>query len=135
MTFASLLSSMSILNNKIFKCLRFGGNVGHDAHLLYTLSAVQILALYDEMALLDKSKVTSFVASLQQPDGSFAGDKWGEVDTRFSYCALSVLSLLGELHSEAIDLHKAIDFVVRYRTCDTYRIILSPYKFRTFSYI
>jgi geranylgeranyl transferase type-2 subunit beta len=31
---------------------------------------------------------------LQLPDGSFAGDSWGEVDTRFSYCALLTLSLL-----------------------------------------
>lgn len=32
-----------------------------------------------------------------QPDGSFAGDEWGEVDTRFSYCALSTLAILGKL--------------------------------------
>lgn len=37
------------------------------------------------------------IASLQQPDGSFHGDQWGEVDTRFSYCALCCLSLLGRL--------------------------------------
>eukprot|EP00981_Chlorochromonas_danica_P001646 scaffold360_cov186-Ochromonas_danica.AAC.1 len=47
----------------------FGGNVHHDAHLLYTLSAVQILALYDEMDRLDREKIQSFVHSLQQPDG------------------------------------------------------------------
>jgi geranylgeranyl transferase type-2 subunit beta len=34
------------------------------------------------------------VTSLQLPDGSFAGDRWGEVDTRFSYCALLTLSLV-----------------------------------------
>lgn len=73
----------------------FGGSEGHDAHLLYTLSAVQILALYDKLSLLDADRVAAFVAGLQQPDGSFAGDKWGEVDTRFSYCALSCCSLLG----------------------------------------
>jgi geranylgeranyl transferase type-2 subunit beta len=37
---------------------------------------------------------TADVTSLQLPDGSFAGDRWGEVDTRFSYCALLTLSLL-----------------------------------------
>jgi geranylgeranyl transferase type-2 subunit beta len=94
---------------------RFGGNVDHDAHLLYTLSAVQILALYDQMDVLDVDVVVGFVSNLQQPDGSFAGDKWGEIDTRFSYCALSILSILGRLHSEAIDLQKAIDFVARLR--------------------
>lgn len=75
------------------------------------MSALQILALYDELAVVDKASITNFVASLQQPDGSFAGDKWGEIDTRFSYCALSILSILGELHSGIIDLPKAVEFV------------------------
>src|SRR3990167_4091198 len=35
----------------------FGGNVGHDAHLLYTLSAIQILALYDRLDDLDRDAV------------------------------------------------------------------------------
>jgi geranylgeranyl transferase type-2 subunit beta len=25
------------------------------------------------------------------------GDKWGEIDTRFTYCALSCLTLLGKI--------------------------------------
>jgi geranylgeranyl transferase type-2 subunit beta len=81
--------------------------------LLYTLSAIQILALYDQMDVLDVDAVVGFVSKLQQPDGSFSGDKWGEVDTRFSYCALSILSILGRLHSGDIDLEMAIDFVAR----------------------
>jgi hypothetical protein len=32
-----------------------------------------------------------------QADGSFAGDEWGEIDTRFSYCALSTLAIMGRL--------------------------------------
>ena len=71
----------------------FGGNTNHDPHILYTLSALQILALLDklDMEQIDKVKIAQYVGSLQQPDGSFYGDKWGEVDTRFSYCALSIL--------------------------------------------
>ena len=34
------------------------------------------------------------IAGLQQPDGSFAGDEWGEIDTRFSYCAIQSLQLI-----------------------------------------
>lgn len=37
------------------------------------------------------------VLARQLPDGSFTGDVWGEVDTRFSYCAVATLSLLGAL--------------------------------------
>lgn len=94
----------------------FSGNVGHDVHLLYTLSAIQILAIFDELDRLDKEKVARYVASLQQPDGSFVGDSWGEVDTRFSYIALNCLALLG--HSSLIDIPKAVEFIARCRNFD-----------------
>ena len=38
--------------------------------------------------------VVQYVTSLQNEDGSFSGDKWGEVDTRFSFCAVACLALL-----------------------------------------
>ena len=44
----------------------FGGNVGHDPHVLYTLSAVQILAIARQLGRLDVEKVATYVASLQQ---------------------------------------------------------------------
>lgn len=56
------------------------------------------------------------VASLQQPDGSFFGDQWGEVDTRFSYCAVNCLSLLNRL--DAVDVEKTIEFVLRCKNFD-----------------
>jgi geranylgeranyl transferase type-2 subunit beta len=91
---------------------RFGGNVEHDSHILYTLSAIQILALCDQMDLIhDRGRIARYVASLQQADGSFAGDKWGEVDTRFAYCALSTLALLGLLDSGLVDVTKTITYI------------------------
>mmetsp|Transcript_45106 Transcript_45106/g.75257 ORF Transcript_45106/g.75257 Transcript_45106/m.75257 type:complete len:321 (+) Transcript_45106:227-1189(+) len=87
----------------------FGGNVGHDPHLLFTLSAVQILAIYDQLDTLDIDSVANYVSSLQQADGSFFGDEWGEVDTRFTYCAFSCLSLLGCL--DRVDVTKGNGFV------------------------
>ncbi|ESO88555.1 hypothetical protein LOTGIDRAFT_165337 [Lottia gigantea] len=85
-------------------------SVGHDPHLLCTLSAIQILTLYDAQDTIDCDKVIKWVQSLQQDDGSFYGDKWGEVDTRFSFCAVACLSLLGKLDS--INVDKAVEFVV-----------------------
>jgi geranylgeranyl transferase type-2 subunit beta len=82
--------------------------------MLYTLSAVQILALTGNLDRIDRQKVSDYIASLQLPDGSFAGDKWGEIDTRFSYCAVNALSILGTLHSGIIDVQKAVDYVCRY---------------------
>ena len=37
----------------------FGGSPRHDAHLLHTLSALQVLAIYDKLHLLDASQVAA----------------------------------------------------------------------------
>ena len=39
---------------------------------------LQILTLYDSVGAIDKEGVVKYVSSLQQPDGSFFGDKWGK---------------------------------------------------------
>jgi prenyltransferase beta subunit len=48
--------------------------------------------------------------------GAFHGDEWGEVDTRFSYCAVACLSILRRL--DAIDTQKAKAYVVRCQNLD-----------------
>ncbi len=55
---------------------------------------LQILVILDALDTIDKEATVNFVATLQQPDGSVAGDEWGEIDTRFTYCALNCLALL-----------------------------------------
>ena len=50
--------------------------------------------MYDALETLDVDRLVEYVAGLQRPDGSFQGDAWGEVDTRFSFCAVACLSLL-----------------------------------------
>ncbi|KAI0515206.1 terpenoid cyclases/protein prenyltransferase alpha-alpha toroid [Xylaria bambusicola] len=93
----------------------FGAAPGHDAHMLYTVSAVQILALVDAFDELEtrgtgKLKVAQFMAGLQDREkGTFAGDEWGEEDTRFLYGALNALSLLDMLH--LVDVDKAVKHV------------------------
>ena len=99
----------------------FGGNVGHDGHLLYTLSAIQILALADsledERFLAMRDAVIDFCAARQQPhDGSFAGDEWGEIDTRFTYCALSSLSILKAL--DRVNVPMAAQFILACKNFD-----------------
>lgn len=96
----------------------FAGNTDQDVHLLYTVSGVQILALYDALHLIDADAVVRSVSQLQQPDGSFAGDKWGEIDTRFTYCAFLILSILGRLPDAPIDLDKAVRFIRRCQNFD-----------------
>jgi geranylgeranyl transferase type-2 subunit beta len=97
----------------------FGGSIGHDPHILYTLSAIQILALTHKLSLLhDPLKTVKFITSLQKEDGSFMGDKWGEVDTRFSYCALSSLAILGQLDKGHINKEKAMEYIHSCRNFD-----------------
>lgn len=44
------------------------------------------------------------------------GDKWGEVDTRFSYCGVSCLYLLKAL--DQIDIRKAAEYVLSCKNFD-----------------
>lgn len=96
----------------------FGGHTGQDGHLLYTLSALQVLALADRLEdqRLPRQKVIQFVVKRQQADGSFVGDKWGEIDTRFTYCALQSLALLQAL--DAVDVDQAARYILACRNAD-----------------
>ncbi|KAI5957346.1 BET2 [Candida jiufengensis] len=82
----------------------FGSFPNHDAHILSTLSALQILKYYNydlsPLTIDQKQKIVKFIKSLQLRNGSFQGDKFGEIDTRFTYTAISALSLLDELTKE-----------------------------------
>jgi len=84
--------------------------------MLYTVSAVQILAMIDGFDDLDRRgkanrrQVAHFISNLQNKDtGEFAGDEWGETDTRFLYGALMALSLL-DLTS-LVDVDRALHHV------------------------
>ncbi|KAK0733946.1 terpenoid cyclases/protein prenyltransferase alpha-alpha toroid [Lasiosphaeria miniovina] len=98
------------------ECGGFGAAPGHDAHMLSTVSAVQILALIDAFDELEtrgrgKAQVGTYISNLQnRQTGTFAGDEWGEEDTRFLYGAFNALSLLGLLHLVEVD--KAVDHIV-----------------------
>ncbi len=63
-------------------------------HLKIEFFFCQILCLYDALDAIDCEKVVNYVKKLQNEDGSFCGDQWGEVDTRFSMCAVACLALL-----------------------------------------
>ena len=74
--------------------------MSHDPHITNSLYALLIMAMFDGLDQLGQEKLdklADYMASLQNPDGSFSGDMGGEVDTRFSYCAVSALSLLNKL--------------------------------------
>jgi geranylgeranyl transferase type-2 subunit beta len=98
---------------KACQCLQtggFGGNVGHDPHITTSLYALLIMAMFDAVDQINTDKLADYMASLQNPDGSYSGDYAGEIDTRFTYCGVSALSLLNKL--DKIDVYKARDFVL-----------------------
>lgn len=124
----------------------FGAAPGHDAHILYTTSAVQILVTLDAVDELEKQgrggkqRVASctiwpfchsaiffhgcgpvltvpVLAGLQDKEtGTFMGDEWGECDTRFLYAAFNALSLLGLLH--LVDVPKAVLYIQKCENFD-----------------
>jgi geranylgeranyl transferase type-2 subunit beta len=97
----------------------FGGHTGQDGHMLYTLSALQVLALGDRLSddRLPRERVIQFIVNRQQSsDGSFTGDAWGEVDTRFTYCALQSLALLQAV--DRINVDAACAYVMACRNAD-----------------
>ncbi|KAF4213325.1 hypothetical protein CNMCM8980_002196 [Aspergillus fumigatiaffinis] len=113
--------------NFVLSCQRenggFGAAPGHDAHMLYTVSAVQILVTLDAVDELEKRglggkrKVASFIAGLQdRTTGSFMGDEWGELDTRFVYGAFNALSLLGLM--DMVDVSKAVAYIQKCENLD-----------------
>lgn len=84
----------------------------------------QILCIYDALDEVDLEAVAKYVASLQQPDGSFFGDKWGEIDTRFSFCAVAILALIVSVDP----FHRCMD-------CNYSPQRISDYQFTKFNQI
>jgi hypothetical protein len=60
--------------------------------------------------------IRTVILGLQQPSGVFAGDAFGETDTRFLYCAVSALSLLGAL--DRLDRERAVSYLTSCRNFD-----------------
>ncbi|AQZ18831.1 BET2 (YPR176C) [Zygosaccharomyces parabailii] len=92
----------------------FGPFPRHEAHVHPTLSGLQVLATYDALDALTPRQVEQtvhFIKGNQLQDGSFQGDRFGEVDTRFVYTSLSALSILGKLTPEIVN--PAVQFIMR----------------------
>ncbi|KAH8831359.1 rab geranylgeranyltransferase [Flagelloscypha sp. PMI_526] len=95
----------------------FGSHPDHDAHILSTLSAIQIMVMQGAADRLNVDKITKFILSLQLPNGTFKGDhSSGEFDTRFLYIAVNALSLLGQL--DKLDKELTASYISQCRNFD-----------------
>lgn len=67
----------------------------HDAHILSTLSAIQLLIIYNDVGFLKKNvfpNIHKYIKNLQLDNGAFKGDMFTEeLDTRYSYNSLHIL--------------------------------------------
>lgn len=96
----------------------YGGSIGQDSHITSTHYAILVLAQLGRLDVVDNEKVAGYIKSLQNPDGSFRADKYTETDSRFSYCAVAILKILGKLNSDYIDLPKATEYVLSCQNFD-----------------
>lgn len=83
-----------------------GGSFGQLSHLATSYAGITALSLCQNEAIwdrIDRKAMYSWLMSLKQPNGSFVMHIGGESDTRASYCALAVASLLGIMTEELVD--------------------------------
>ncbi|CAN4086598.1 unnamed protein product [Withania somnifera] len=80
------------------------------------------LDIMGQLAAVEQDEVISWVmqcqheSGLQNEDGSFSGDMWGEVDTRFSYIAILSLALMHRL--DKVDVGKAVKYILSCKNVD-----------------
>jgi len=72
--------------------------------------------MFDATNEIDLDLLANYFKNLQNEDGSFMGDQSGEVDTRFSYCAVSALALMNKL--DLINRVKARNFILLCKNID-----------------
>ncbi|CDI84294.1 geranylgeranyl transferase type II beta subunit, putative [Eimeria praecox] len=91
-------------------CGGFSSNLQQEANLPSTHYALLLLLGLGRLHLLPSpAKTAAWVRSLQLPSGGFMADEWGEADSRFVYCGVACLALLGELR--AAEASAAVRFV------------------------
>ncbi|EER09865.1 Geranylgeranyl transferase type-2 subunit beta, putative [Perkinsus marinus ATCC 50983] len=99
----------------------YGFFPGMDSHINSTHYALLVLAELDALDTLspeERLETRRFVISMQTSDGGFQGDYSGEVDGRFSYSAVAILSLLNAVGApEDIDRQRAVAWL---RSCQNY---------------
>ncbi|TRY50892.1 Rab geranylgeranyl transferase beta / prenyltransferase alpha/alpha toroid fold containing protein [Cryptosporidium tyzzeri] len=89
----------------------YSQNKGLNANIVSTHYALLILIMIDKLDQADSAKISKWISSLQNKDGSFRCDQYLETDCRFSYCALSSLTILNRINE--IDIIGARSYLLR----------------------
>ncbi|KAH8584500.1 Rab geranylgeranyl transferase beta prenyltransferase alpha alpha toroid fold [Cryptosporidium sp. chipmunk genotype I] len=89
----------------------YSQNKGLNANIVSTHYALLILMMIDKLDRVDSDKISKWISSLQNEDGSFRCDRYLETDCRFSYCALSSLTIINRINE--IDIAGAQSYILR----------------------
>ena len=93
----------------------FSPYIDHDTHILSTLSAIQLLIMYNDSEFLKKEvfpKVHQYIKKLQLENGAFKGDLFTqELDTRYSYNSLHIMYYISKYTPEIFEQHQLMDVV------------------------
>ena len=78
----------------------------HKGHVILAYTAINSIALSQSekaYATIDRRALYDWMMSLKQPNGSFRAEQGSEADSRSTYCAVSVASLLNMLTPEFVE--------------------------------
>lgn len=89
----------------------YSQNKGLTANIVSTHYALLIMIMIGKLDLVDSDKISEWISSLQNRDGSFRCDPYLETDCRFTYCALSSLTMLNRL--DKVDIEGAQSYLLR----------------------
>ncbi|KAJ1612969.1 Rab geranylgeranyl transferase beta/prenyltransferase and alpha/alpha toroid fold [Cryptosporidium canis] len=89
----------------------YSQNKGLNPNIVSTHYALLILKMIGKLHQVDSDKISEWISSLQNKDGSFRCDSYLETDCRFTYCALSSLTILDRL--DKIDIAGALSYLLR----------------------
>lgn len=101
----------------VFSCLKKNGGFSptpkYEPNIISTFQALQILFIYD-FPYYNKDTV-DFICSLQNEDGAFCFDLYGDIDTRFDCCGVLSIHLLS-IMKEHCKPNELIDIISLFTT-------------------
>lgn len=89
----------------------YSQNKGLTANIVSTHYVLLIMLMIGKLDQVDSDKISKWISSLQNKDGSFRCDPYLETDCRFTYCALSSLTILNRM--DIIDIASARSYLLR----------------------
>ncbi|OII73069.1 prenyltransferase subunit [Cryptosporidium ubiquitum] len=105
------VESCKIFVDRDMTMVGYSQNKGLTPNIVSTHYALLILIMIDKLDQVDSDKVSKWISSLQNRDGSFSCDQYLETDCRFTYCALSSLTILNRINE--INIESARSYILR----------------------